>query len=254
MDIKEDRIIGIVGGMGPQSGLALFNNILHHTNATTDQQHLSSILISLPKYIVDRTLFLEGEVKDNPAVNIVEIIKKLENTGAKIVGIACNTCHSPAIYNVILEKLDDINSQVKLINMPVEVCKYIKNEYPHARRIGLMTTNGTYKSKLYEDLLVSFGYEVIVPDYKFQNDVIHKIIYDPNFGIKSNPNNIAVEVKSLVNEALSFFKKKEVDAIVLGCTELSLILIEDFRGNIPIVDSTEILARALIREATNQPF
>ncbi len=248
--LEKDAIIGIVGGMGPESGLALFNDILCHSNATTDQTHLSVILMSFPKYIVDRTLFLEGLTTINPAFNIIEVIRKLENAGAKVVGIACNTSHSPQIYKVILEELDKANSQVRLINMPFETCMYIKRNHPHIRRVGIMTTNGAYKSGLYNNMLKDIGYEVIIPKFRFQNDIIHKMIYDQKFGIKSNPNTTTKMVKQFVNKALNFFKKNGAEAVILGCTELSLVLTKKVVNDMFIIDSTECLAKALIREAT----
>ncbi len=251
MDGEKDEVIGIVGGMGPQAGLALYNSILCHTKAETEQQHLSVILMSFPGCIVDRTLFLEGIETLNPAFVILDIINKLEKAGAKVVGIACNTAHAPRIYNVILEELAKSNSTVNLLNMPLETCKYIKNEHSHVVRVGLMTTNGTYKSEIYKNILQGWGYDVIIPDFKFQDEIIHKMIYDPEFGIKSNTNGITGEARLLMNKALLFFKQEQAHAIILGCTELSLILSEKVVDDMIIVDSTQALAKALIREATN---
>src|SRR6187431_541684 len=146
MNLKKDKIIGIIGGMGPESGLALCSSILNHTHASTDQEHLSVILMSFPKHLEDRTLFLEGLVDVNPAFNVVEVIRKLENAGAQIVGIACNTCHAPRILDVILSELRRSDSHVKLVEMPLETCRYLKNYCPGIRRVGIMATNGTYKS------------------------------------------------------------------------------------------------------------
>jgi len=251
MKLDEDKVIGIVGGMGPQAGHTLFEKITLFTNAKIDQQHLSVVLISFPGNLVDRTLFLEGGISINPAFNIVNIIEKLENAGAKIVGIACNTSHSPAIYNVIKEELIKRDIQVKLVNMPFETCMYIKKNHSDVRRVGLMTTNGTYKSEVYKNILLDLKYDVVIPDIKFQNEIIHKMIYDPEFGIKSNPQNITDEVSLLADKALCFFKEKNVDAIILGCTELSLILTAKSIKDMIIVDSTDCLAKALVREATN---
>lgn len=249
MEVVQDQVIGIVGGMGPQAGVALLNKILAHTEAKEDQQHLSAILMSFPKHIVDRTAFLEGRQSVNPASAIASIISKLEYAGAGIIGIACNTSHSPKIYDVILEDLVKKNSCVKLLNMPVETCKYIRDNHRQVRRIGLMTTNGTYKTGVYKNLLETMGYDVVMPDPQFQENVIHKMIYDGNFGIKSNANNISIEALSLLDDALRFFYKSKTDAIILGCTELSLILTERMVDDMLIIDSTEAFAKALIREA-----
>jgi aspartate racemase len=252
MDLKEDKIIGIVGGMGPQSGSALFNCITCNTSATMDQLHLSAILMSFPKHIVDRSLYLAGSIPVNPAFNIANVIQKLEQAGASLIGIACNTSHAPEIYDVILDELEKKNCKVKLIHMPFEVCNAIKKSGSSIRRVGLMTTNGTYKSGVYKKLLLELNYEPVVPDFEFQNNTIHKMIYDPEFGVKSNPTTITDDVKFLFDKALHFFEDQKADAIILGCTELSLIVREYEIKDMIVLDSIEILANALIREATAQ--
>src|SRR5687767_3302365 len=113
-----ERVIGIVGGMGPEAGLNLCRTILTHTPADTDQDHLSVIHISYSKYIADRTAFIQGRTFVNPAYSIVEVIRKLEMAGATIVCLACNTAHAPEIFNVIMRELEKMNSKVQLINMP----------------------------------------------------------------------------------------------------------------------------------------
>jgi aspartate racemase len=253
MDLQADNIIGIVGGMGPQAGVALFNSILKHTAATVDQQHLSVIMMSFPRHIMDRTLFLEGQLETNPAINITAIIRKLEADGARVIGMACNTSHVPEIYDVIAGELNRVNSHVKLVHMPREACRYLKETCPHIRRVGLMTTNGTYKSGLYKNLLLRLGYDVITPDPTFQDQVIHRMIYDETFGIKAKTDGVSPQVVSLLEKSLSFFERRGAEAVILGCTELSFVLNTDQIRNMRIIDASDALARALIREAT-QPF
>jgi len=250
MHYQQNKVIGIVGGMGPQAGATLFNSIVCQTNASIDQQHLSVILMSFPQYIADRTAFLEGEECINPAFTIVKVIRKLEAAGAEVIGIACNTSHAGEIYSVIMEELDRVDSRVSLVHMPLATCSYIKDNYPGVRRIGLMTTNGTWRSGVYRDLLYNLGYEVVEPDARFQDDVIHKMVYDPVFGIKSHPAGVTTEVALLAEEALNFFENRQADAIILGCTELSVAITQRAVKGMLIVDSTEALARALIFEAT----
>lgn len=248
--ITQDRIIGIVGGMGPQAGIALLDSITSRTQATSDQEHLSTILMSFPSHIVDRTVFLEGQTDLNPAFPIVRIIRKLEKAGAGVVAIACNTAHAPRIFNVITDELQKAGSSIELLNMPYETCRYIRNNYIHASRIGIMATNGTYRSGIYSNLLRSWGYEVILPDYDFQDNVIHKMIYDPHSGIKAKPaGTITPEASLLLNKALCFFRDKNTDVLILGCTELSLIPASAFDAGFPVVDPTDVMALALIQAA-----
>ena len=245
-----DNIIGIVGGMGPQAGIALCYSIVCQTAATMDQEHFSIVLLSFPGDIVDRTAFLEGRSAVNPALNIAGIIRKLEAAGAGVAGIACNTCHSPLIFDVLLEELKKTNCGVQLLHMPVETCRYIGEDHPYIRRIGVMTTNGTYRSGVYVRVLEDHDYEIVNADPAFQNEVIHRMVYDPNFGLKSCPKGVTSEVKALMDTALNYFRKRGAEAVILGCTEFSLIEMADRVEGLLIVDSTAALARALIREAS----
>lgn len=251
MIFTEDKVIGVVGGMGPQAGVELVNQIVLNTGAIQDQDHISTILMSFPKYISDRTAFLEGKTTINPAINIAKIIDKLEGSGADVVGIACNTSHSPEIFDVILDALTKRESKVKLLNMPFETCQYLRSTFPTVQRIGLMATNGTYKSKVYNAMLSMFGFEVVLPDPEFQNDVIHDMIYNKEYGIKSNPRSISNQALDLMDKTLAFFKNKGTEVIVLGCTELSLLMSGPVASNMILIDSTKVLAQSLLREAIN---
>jgi len=248
--MKRNLVIGIVGGMGPQAGITLFNSILCNTHAHTDQEHLSAIMISFPGDIVDRTEFLEGRTEVNPAYKIAEIIGKLEAAGAEIIGMACNTSYAPRIYNVIQQLLLDVKSRVKLLHMPLETCRAIREMDESVRRVGIMCTNGAYKAGIYENVLTEWGYEVVMPTPEFQNDVIQRLIYDPAFGIKSNPTGISREVQSLLQEAFRFFRQNGTEAIILGCTELSVVITGNRVEEMLLIDSTRSLAKALIREAS----
>lgn len=244
------KIIGIAGGMGPEAGLSLFNSILAHTPAGTDQEHIPVVLISFPGQITDRTAFLEGKTDINPAYSVAAVIRKLELAGANVAGIACNTIYAPRIFDVLLQELDRLKCRVKLLHMPMETCHYLKTHYPYAKRIGVLSTNGTYRSGIYRDLLERQGYEVIMPDAEFQHEVVHRMIYDRQFGMKANPGNISSESKALMARAVSLLKKQQAEVIILGCTELPMMLAgkRSVEG-ITILSSVEAMALALIREA-----
>ena len=249
MDISRKKVIGIAGGMGPLAGMKLFNNIINLTVANTDQQHIPVVLMSFPGDITDRTAFLEGIEKINPALAIAEVIGKLETAGATVAGIACNTAHAPAILGLLEEQLKKMKSEITLINMPFETCRCIKEISPFIKRVAVLSTNGTCKSGVYLNWLREFGYEMVVPDPDFQNDVIHRMIYDPVFGLKANSTAISRRVRLLVQQTLRYFKDRNTDAIIVGCTELSLVFKEGYTDGMLVIDSSMSLARALIREA-----
>jgi aspartate racemase len=180
--------------------------------------------MSFPGHVVDRTAFLEGATGINPAYNVARVIGKLEEAGAKTIGIACNTTHSPAIFDVIGQELERNKSRANLLNMPYETCRLIGQNHPHVRRVGLLATNGTYRFGVYEKILRGEGYSPVFPDYGFQNGVIHKMVYDPVFGLKANAARVTPQVLALMERALLYFRELGADAIILGCTEFSLIM------------------------------
>ena len=102
---NDDAKIGIVGGAGPYAGLDLAQKILQQTRAENDQDYLPTLLISTPDQIQDRTRFLLGQSKQNPAHAISRNLRDLKTLGATVAGIPCNTAHAPAIRDVFLEKM-----------------------------------------------------------------------------------------------------------------------------------------------------
>jgi aspartate racemase len=254
MTMAKEKIIGIVGGVGPKAGVHLYNEIINLTKANIDQDHLSVALLSYSKYIVDRTAFIEGKININPGKYIAKVIIDLERVGAEVIGIACNTSYTPMIFNEIVSELIKYKCKVHIVNMPFETCLAIKNKYKLAKRIGLLATNGTYKSNLYSNLLESFGFEMVIPSTDFQNNVVHKMIYQPTYGIKANPNKITTKVEDLFSLAIDYYKKYKVDTLILGCTEFSTIIekLSWKYKKIDFIDSSKVLANALIREALKE--
>lgn len=249
MDLQTSKVIGIVGGMGPQAGNVLFEQIMLNTPAKNDQEHLSVILASLPSAVIDRTAYLRGQTQENPAHAIGAIIEKLELAGANLIGMACNTSHAPAILDVIQSKLLARNSKVTLLNMPEETCKFIQENHPYAKRIGLMATNGVFLSGLYHQILQNLGYEVVELDFSFQDQVIHRIIYDPDWGLKANPEGVQKQAQVLIEQTLEYFRQRNTDALILGCTEFSMAFRQQPIPDLPLIDSTQCLAKALVKAA-----
>ena len=244
-----NKIIGIVGGVGPYAGLDLCRKIFDNTKADKDQDHLCIALLSMPGNIEDRTAFLLGNSDINPAFAISKVIIKLEHMGAGIIGIPCNASHAPQIFNVILDELKKANSSVKLINLVEEVAVFIKKHYSSVNNVGVLAINGTYKSGVYKNILKEKGFNVIMPDEDFQNNVIHDSVYNPGYGIKARVNPVTKTAKKELLRGIKYLQKQGTEAVVLGCTEMPLAITDKVIGKTIIIDSTLVLARALIKEA-----
>ncbi len=241
-------MIGIVGGVGPYAGLDLLGKVYDNTMAVKDQDHLDTILLSLPSSIVDRTEFLEGEVSENPGYAISRVLLSLERAGARVAGIPCNTAHSEPVYKVIIEELLHAGSKIRLLNMIGETVDFIERELSGIRKIGILSTTGTYRSGLYKKALEIEGYNVMRPSLHIQESQIHPAIYDADYGIKSSPDPVKKAAREGLMVGFRHLAKLGAEAVILGCTEIPIAFpVGKVEGMITI-DPTLILARALIRD------
>lgn len=239
-------MIGIVGGIGPYSGIDLLKKVFDNTLASSDQEHLDTILLSMPSRIEDRTQYLMGNLDVNPAIAIAEVVLKLEKAGATIAGIACNTAHSEKIFNLIQRELKESNSEIKILNMIQETVSFIAANYLDISKVGVLSTTGTYKTRLYSKALESKGFGVIVSTLEMQESLIHPAIYDPDYGIKSNSNPIHPQARENLLQGSLFLKGQGAQAVILGCTEIPLAITDPEIHDMITIDPSTVLARALI--------
>jgi len=221
------RTIGILGGMGPGATVYLFKRIVELTPARTDQEHPRIIIDNNPK-IPDRTEAILGR-GDSPLPEMIQTIKNLEKAGAELIAIPCNSAH------FYFDQLQEA-TRVPLINLIKEVTTEVAKL--GVKGAGLLATTGTLKAGLYQRALQQRGIKVLLPDEKGQEQVMTVIR-----GIKSGKLT-AGGLKLVAQELIS----RGAEAVVLGCTELSLIA-QNISWGIPVVDSTEVLAKATIKRA-----
>ena len=128
-----------------------------------------------------------------------------------------------------------------------EVGKFVSENYPSIKNIGVLSTIGSFRTKVFSQLLEPEGFKVILPNEGWQQKV-HQAIYDPNYGIKAHASPVPKSAKNLLLGAVDYLQQLGSEAIVLGCSEIALAILEANIGNTVIIDPTQILARALIRE------
>ena len=241
-------MIGIIGGIGPYAGVDLLKKIYDNTIAETDQGYLDTLLFSLSSKIQDRTEYLLNTNLENPGYAIANIIEELYLAKATVVGIPCNTAHSKEIFGVIKKELKLKKRPIKLLNMIDETTSFISKNYPNITKVGILSTTGTFKSKIYNHSLELNNYEVILPSLKMQENIIHPAIYDPIYGIKSTSNTIHPKARKNLLKGISSLKKQGAEVVILGCTEIPLAITEKKIDELITIDPTNILARALINE------
>lgn len=246
-----EKLIIIGGGVGPMAGVELHKKIIENTKTSgKDQNHIQVWHLSRSYDIPDRTEFLSGQIKTNPAEGMARTFLlateflKIEKRIA-VGGITCNTFHSPRIFNRFLEILGEADVNIKILNMIELTGKYIKENFSGLSKIGLMSTTGTRKTLVYQQILETFGFEIVQLPEKEQ-DALHDTIYNPEWGIKA----VSPVTKKARKRFLNYtneLTEKNVDAIILGCTEIPLALPEKEINGIPLIDPVYVLARELIK-------
>lgn len=228
------KTVGIIGGMGPLATVHLFERIVLRTKAQKDQEHIR-VIIDNNTNIPDRTKAILGD-GENPVEELVVSARILENSGADFLIMPCNTAH----YFI-----EDIKKCVRIpfINMPEETVKYTYDKYGKDTVVGIMATDGTIKSKIYENYYCKLGIKTVVP-IKTQEKVM-EFIYDV---IKKGNYNAGTD---LLFECVNELKDLGATAFLLGCTELSSAqYLYKFSGN--FINPLEVLTESAITLAGGQ--
>ena len=239
--------IGVVGGVGPYAGLDLVKKVFDQTQADRDQQHLPLMLFSFPDEIADRPDFLLRGAPVNPGEAIGNIMVQLAKAGATVIGMPCNTAHSPAILKPALEKLHAAAPKVHFVHMIDSVIKSIQ-EYPGGvSRVGLLSTIATLETRLYQNALESAGFTALFPD-DAGRAAVQEAISNHEYGIKAQSSPVTTQARDiLVEQARRLVQEQNAQVIILGCTEIPLALPEASLHGVPLIDATSILAGELVR-------
>lgn len=222
------KTIGIVGGMGPLATGDLFQKIVRVTDADCDQNHVH-VCVDSNTEISDRTAAIICHGK-NPVPEIVKSAVRLQGMGADVLVMPCNTAHY--FYNEIIPFVD-----IPFLNMLDETADAILKKGIY--KVGLLATDGTIQSGVYEKAFEVCGIEIEVPsveNQKYVMDLIYK-------GVKAG--NLTMETKGFSNAIDELFDRG-AQTLVLGCTELP-VAFELYGFNYPNIDPTLVLASRAVQ-------
>lgn len=228
--------VGVLGGMGPEASAAFYLQLTTKTGARRDQDHLEVLIYSDPT-IPDRTTHLLSRGED-PRPQLIRRLRQLEDWGAEIIAIPCNTAH------YYFEELQQALN-VTLLNILRETVVRVEEELSPPAKIGILATTATLRLKLYDRILKESGYAPVVPDDQRQEQV-YQAIRSMKAGDATEP------VIEVFHHSIRDLKEAGSAGIILGCTELTLVQ-SQLDASLPLFDSSEILAEATLREARQTP-
>jgi aspartate racemase len=239
--MKEKPTFIVIGGMGPEAGQLLYSKLLAkmRTFYQSDQDFPESLLLSLNQ-VPDRTEFLENPTTTaNPGKIYAEKIFDFVNGfDAPELLIACNTFHHENIIGPFCRMLPH---KACVHPMNTRLVSHLKTM--GVKKIGMLSTLGTYKHGIYSQPLEAAGMSIVNPK---NPQTVHDLIYRPN-GIKAGGNHqsLRAELQEFMDELIS----NGAETIILGCTELPLVFEGTNYLNIPVLDPMQVLIDTLtIRE------
>ncbi len=226
------RTLGILGGMGPEATALLFQLIIRRTPVSRDADHIPICIYNFPQ-IPDRTraIYSNGS---SPVPYVIEGLKVLEQTPAMCVLIPCNTVFY--FYNEFKDQ-----TRLPIVHLINATAKAIKHHPKKPQRIGVLATNGTRKTGLYEHFLAEQGLETIYPDETMQQAVMQEI-----YNIKAGK----IQSRSS-RQAAEKLRAEGADLILLACTELSIVH-DDLARDWPVMDALRVLADVGVRIGLGQ--
>ena len=222
--------VGIIGGIGPESTVDYYKSIISGYRQAKGADNYPRILIN-SIYMTEMLDYFAAT--DYPSVSalLLNSIHELKSAGAHFAVIASNTPH--VVFNMI-----EAQSPIPLISIVEATCQRAISLT--LKKVLLIGTGFTMKSSFYKQEFDHQNIALIVPPPEVQDISHHMIFPELEDGIVI-PEKKA-QLIALCNEIIA---GEQCDGIVLGCTELPLMLSErDF--NIPVLNTTQIHVDAIV--------
>lgn len=216
--------LGIIGGMGPMATVYFMELIVNMTEASCDSEHLEMVVYNCPS-IPDRTKYILGKSEENPLPKMMELAALLKQQEVRCVAIPCMTAHY--FYDEISK------SELPIIHGLRETALELKRA--GVKVAGLMATDGTISSGIFQRILEENGIKVIIPDAVFQEKIM-SLIYDD---IKAGTMPAYEKIEEIKNYLV---KTEGAQAVILGCTELSLLK-KKYDLGAGVIDTLDVLAK-----------
>lgn len=235
MSPKKLKTIGVLGGMGPEAGACFLGRIVAACAAERDQDHPPVVLYSLPQ-VPDRTAAILGD-GPSPAPAILRGLRVLRGAGADFAVIPCVSAH------FFLPRIA-ARSPLPLISLIEVSLAAVRRMRPVPRKMGLIATTGTVRSRTVTEAFEAAGIEVIVPSAPEQGRIM-AAIYGKK-GIKAG--GTAGAPREAILKAARDFIRRGAGAVMAGCTEVPLVL-RPGDLSVPLLDPLEIGAREAVRRS-----
>jgi aspartate racemase len=224
------KTIGILGGVGPETTSKIYHSIIDLFRKNKKDKYPAIIIYNLPfPFVIENEAIIEGKNSHKMLPYLIDGAKILEKAGANFGILPCNTLH---------KYIKEIRDSVKMpfLSILEETASHLKSL--KIKSVGVLATKTSVQDRLYDDVLKGCGINVLYPT-KDEQHTLDKIIIEL---INNEKNNIQGKKIEMICSSL---QKNGAEGILLACTDLHNAT---FNIKIPVIDTTEILINASVRE------
>mgnify|MGYP006293694131 CR=1 FL=1 len=229
----EEKVVGIIGGMGPEATVDLMQRIIRATPALDDADHLRVLVDNNPKIPSRIKAIVEGG-GESPVPRLQEMARGLAAWGADFLAMPCNTAHH---YH------PDIQAAVTIpvLDMIEITVRTVIEQTPGLARVGLLASTAVIDLRLYDNRFAHRKVALVTPAAEVQARIMEAIqtIKTSRYGR---------EVVAAIQAGADHLLGRGAEALLVACTEISIVG-GQIQSDAPVCDASQILAEAVVREA-----
>lgn len=225
--------LGLIGGVGPASTVDYYNYVIDGWRKATDSSDYPEFSVENVN-MTEMLDYLERREYGALAQFLAARIERLKNAGADFAAIASNTPH------IVLDELKRI-SPLPILSIIDSACAAARDN--GIKKLLVLGTKFTMTSGLYDSVLPSFGVTPVLPS-DCDKETVHSIIFpklEDGIVVPEDKNRLIKLIEQYKNDCV-------IDGVLLGCTELPLMLKQSDFKDLNVLDTAAIHAAAIVKE------
>lgn len=221
--------MGLVGGLGPESTLDYYRRLIYEWRRDEPLSSPSIVIDSLDDKVAMRLV-----EHDRPALTeyILESLHRLHGAGVRFGAITSNTTH--LVFDKVAKR-----SPIPLVNI-VEVCIEEARRLG-LKRLGILGTRWLMQARLYPEAAQRHGIEIVVPPERDRDWMHDRYVNELVKGdLRDETRRGVIALAERLRDA------KGIDGVILGGTELPLLMRDPTIADLPVLDTTGLHVAAII--------
>lgn len=224
------KTVGIIGGLGPETTAEFYLDVVFSCQKKDTASRAPVIISSVPlPFKIEEEMITKNRGAEMCLPFLIKEAKRLEEAGADFIVMPCNSLH------VFIKEIRG-SVKVPVLSIVEETIKFLKKN--NFKTVGIVSTSATIENKLYETAFTENKINYKTPG-DFQQAEMGKIILNLVNGQHNNKD------RERLIQILDDFESKDVDCVVLACTDLQLLIPK--HQTIKIFDTMKIFADATVQ-------